>query len=449
MWVKMKCYKGLTLESVAKMHKIKKPADIWTYPNNKKLKKAYDKAKGFAEGDMLTIPDPKKKVYVVEYKGKTYMLDTAEKKKFEKMLGARMDEIHKVMIQAFNKTKSRHDAQKKVNSNNEIAYAFSRSWLGSKEPGIQLAMAKGALAALGTCVATRDYKTFESKVKVCEKMINTYRDALHKWIDGLVDSAENIAVGLTITKEASFVVFGTAAMVLAAPVSIPAAMGVGAVAGGSTAFMSSAGNELGKSIANDSFNPEKSGAKILKDTAIGVGLGAAGGAFSKFVSGKLITDLGARVLTTASLKKVAKRVIDGKDGHYISKFYDGAVQRRTEDLEGKAGQFIRKKIQGSKSLIIQAAIVKVLAKNGKGDVEKILEKVTSKSTDAALTKLNASGKLDADKIAAKLATDFEKTPMMDLAYKQLLDKNKSKIEAEVDAQVKAIMDKLSKVAAMI
>ncbi|MEM1234158.1 MAG: hypothetical protein AAGH70_08520 [Pseudomonadota bacterium] len=452
LWIKMKCYKGLTVESVAKMHKIKKPADIWTYEDNRKLKKAYDKTKGFADGDMLSIPDPKQKVYVVEYKGTKYMLDISEKKKFDKMLGARMDEVNLLMRRAFDKTKTRHDSQKAVNADNRIAHAFSRSWLTSKEPGIQLAFAKSAVAALGSCVASRDYKTFEARAKACEKAINSYRNALHKWIDSLSSSAENIAFGLTVTKEASFIIFGAAAMAATAPVSLPTAMAAGALIGGGTAFVSSASTELSKSLVNDKFNAEKSFDKIMRETSIGLGVGALGGGFSKAVRAKVITNLYARVLTTATLKKVAKKVYDGetklKGGNYISKHFDNAVVKKTEHLEGKMRTVVRKRLQGNKMLFMQTTLVKVVGKTGKADVEKILEAATRKATNEKLLRLNASGKVGADKIAKDLAAEFEKGPVMDVAYGKLLEKNKSKIETELDAQIRDLVEKLSKVARM-
>ena len=121
MWMTIKASEGDTVETLAKKYKLKKADLIWTFGDNKKLRKPYDKNKSFPKGTVISLPDPMAKVAVVTHNGKKIMLSEAEHKKLAADGKKAMIAAAKELEAAYKKTAHRHDLQLTANENHTFA----------------------------------------------------------------------------------------------------------------------------------------------------------------------------------------------------------------------------------------------------------------------------------------------------------------------------------------
>lgn len=444
MWTKHSCADGETLEAVAKKFKVKKPTDIWKYPENGKLEKAYKSAKAFKKGDKLTMPDPKAKVFIVKHGGKEFVISKSDYDAMCKALDKQMKAVYETLRISYENAEGRHDAQKKINDDFPIVSFLASGTSSVDGPTVQRGVAKGMVKNIKSLMDGKKYKEFPKAVEYAEDAINIYRKALGKWLDKLTGNAENWATGIAITRDASFVIFGAAAMTVAAPATAAATIACGAGVGASTAFMGSVGKETGRRIAGEKVSGSESASNIAKDTLLGAGLGGLTAGAGRALSKGVVDKLAGKIANSKAATAIANRLA-GSGKPFSASF------KRVAELEmaafRKAGQNATISVDEAYRRIGPRAMAKVITRMGVGGTSKVLVKGTPKLIES-FVKSNGTkvrGKMDGRKIAELIANELGNDKLYEDTFLKALEANQAKLEAEFKAEMRAlILEELKK-----
>lgn len=436
MWTKHSCADGETIEAVAKKYKIKKPAEIWKYPDNAKLEKAYKSAQAFKKGDKLTVPDPKAKVYVGKHGGKDFVISKAEYDRLLKDLDKEMEDVFQKLRVALENATRRHDAQLAINGKFPLVSYLSG---GSKGPSTQRGMAENMLKQVKTIQSARKYKEFPTIAKASQDMTNAYRTALARWLDEVCGSAENWATGISLVRDGSFVIFSAAAATAAAPATLGATLMVGGGVGAGTGFMSSAGTQLGKVAAGEKVKAVGSLESIAWATFRGGCLGALGGAAGRALTKGVVDKIAARISSNSTASSIAGKLV-GSSKPYSQLFRSvadtemAALRRAGLNVSGVSVDAMYKQVAAK-------SMAKLMARIGAGSSMKVIDKLAIKPFETYV-KANATkigGSADPKKLAIVIADGITTAKMLEEVFVKTLDANRAKLEKEFKAEIRQLL----------
>ncbi|KIN60349.1 hypothetical protein Z945_1319 [Sulfitobacter noctilucae] len=422
MWTSIRTAQGDTIETLAKTHKIKKPQLIWTFGDNKKLQRKYDKNGAFAKGDVLSFPDPKAKVGVVQHKGKTVLISQSDYEALLKHTKTTMIAMAGEIERAYDKTAHRHELQDEVNDKHWIAAGITGITLSTPAPTASKLKAKTATKLAKINAEKGDTAAFVKNAGIAEKEINKYRDKLHKWIDEITGNAGSIGDAFAITRDASFIALGVMGGVALAPAY--GAVLAGGVAGGGAAFVKSYSTEIGRWTGGEKVGDGDSWARVSKDTAEGLGIGMLGSGLAS----KVTTNVAGRIAIGTPSKQLMKYGSSELDKFYADLTKD--VQKNGEQ-NAKAINTLLK----TRKSTDEKAILSVLKKTSQSEREKMIKAAVEKFTSKKLKNTTFKGKVDAEKLSKEFADDFLSSKEFDAVGKKLLKAKKDALETEVSVHL--------------
>lgn len=245
MWISIKAQEGDTLDIIAKRYKNKDPKAILQYDGNKKIAARLKKGEKLAKGEVVWVLDPNGKVYVVKTAKGEVVLTEKEYKAFQKEVHAKMDSFLERQRLNYNYACDRHDAQIKINDDQWFVSSVVGTFSSVDEPKNGWKVAKAAYKKLEGTVKARDYKGFEKAAAACEKEIAIYTNDVHNWINGLIDTAEGTVTVLKGVKEVGKFCGVLAAVTIAAPATLGAAMLVGGASSAGVGLLYDGGENVG------------------------------------------------------------------------------------------------------------------------------------------------------------------------------------------------------------
>ncbi|WP_264214736.1 LysM peptidoglycan-binding domain-containing protein [Leisingera thetidis] len=435
MWIQHKVKEGETLEDIAKKYKVKDLKVLLQHPKNKPAAAAYRKKQPLKKGMVVHTPDPKAKCYVMKVGNKQYPLSEKEWKQSTAALNRAMDLSLKRMKRELDSAKYRHKMQNDLDDEHFIISFLIRSGDG---PVALQAMANGAVANLEKTVKRRDYKHFEFSMKLAEKQINMYRTGLGNWLSDVVGTAEGWKTGLSLVRDINFVIFGAAAMTLAAPATAVATVAWGTGIGAGTAVVAESANQIGKVIAGDPVTNKSSAKAIGKAMLRGGIAGGAGATIARFISGYVAPKLAEYILRNRVAARLATRLISKSP--LIPKLTDRLLEQEIKAL----GENVVKRFssQAYKELASKV-LVKLFVRSGVSGTSKILQKIllsdSSRRPVHVYLEQNATtlkGKMDQKKLGERIAKLLQRDPVTDMAFETFCRSNVKKIEGELRAEVR-------------
>lgn len=462
MWITYKCKGGETLDDIAKIYKIKDTAPYLKLPANKRAADQHRKNVSFEKGTTFTFLDPKEKFYVVDGPKGKVLLTEKEWKKAQADLKAAMEKVaHRVEIRLGMLT-MRHDGQRQVNKEFPVVNFFCSTWVGSKgrEPTSSRKAAESAVKALQSAVRSNNFKGFEAAVRKAETAVNKYGEEVHAWIDQLLGSGERWVTGLTVTRDVSFVIFSAAAVTVAAPVSVAATVATASGVGAGTSFLSSGANEVGRAIAGENVTLEGSVKTIGKNMLIGALAGGLAGGLGKWIGGSVAPKLAEKIVAAPVAQKAAMKMVMGSVRSPIA----SAILKRAQDrLTGKLMAELAKKtggkiaegtvlvsikeLQSTVALVMARFVVRV----GVGGTVTLVRKALLSSGDSGPVvksvekkAMTMSGNVDDAKVADAIARDLMGGTVIYDCYNEIFTANQSKIESEIDAELKILLEEKAK-----
>jgi len=438
MWIQHKVKEGETLEDIAKKYRVRDLKVLLQHPKNKPAAAAYRKKQPLKKGMVVHTPDPKAKCYVMKVGNKQYPLSEKEWKQSKAVLNRTMDLGLKRMKRELDSAKYRHKMQNDLDDEHFIISFLIRSGDG---PVALRALADGAVASLEKTVKRRDYKNFEFSMKFAEKNINYYREGLGNWLNDVVGTAEGWKTGLSLVRDINFVIFGAAAMTLAAPATAVATLAWGTGIGAGTAVIAESANQIGKVVAGDPVTNKSSAMAIGKAMLRGGIAGGAGATVARFISRFVAPKLAERIIRNPVAQRLSRRLLS-----------------RTPWIKGLSARMLEQEIKiygkpfaesaftiATKRLNDLSAIImaKLFVRAGVGGASKTLQKIllsdssgkpVHKFLEQNATKLK--GKMDESKLADRIAKLMERDPVTDLAFEAFCRNNAKKIEGELRSEIK-------------
>ena len=462
MWIIHKCKGGETLDDIAKIYKIKDTAPYLKLPANKRAADQHRKHVSFEKGTTFTFLDPKEKFYVVDSPKGKVLLTEKEWKKAQADLKAAMEKVAERVEIRLGMLTMRHDGQTKVNKEFPVVNFFCSTWVGSKgrEPTSSRKAAESAVKALQSAARSNNFKGFESAVRKAETAVNKYGDEVYAWIEQLIGSGERWVTGLTITRDVSFVIFSAAAVTVAAPATLAATVATASGVGAGTAFMSSGANEVGRAIAGENVTLEGSAKAIGKSMLIGALAGGLGGGLGRWVGGHLAPKLAEKIVAAPVAQKAVMRMVLGTARSPIAAAIVKRAQQRmlgklTEEVAKKSGAKIAEgtvlvtynELQKVVALTMSRFVVRV----GVGGTVTLVRKALLSSGDSGPVvktvekkAMTMSGNVDDAKVADAIARDLMGGAVIYDCYNEIFAANQSKIESEIDAELKKLLEEKAK-----
>lgn len=365
MWISIKAQEGDTLDAIAKRYKNKDPKAILQYAGNKKIADRLKKGEPLSKGETVWVLDPKGKVYVVESAKGKVVLDEKEFKAFQKEVHAKMDAFLERQRLNYNYACDRHDAQLAINKDQWFVSSVVSTFSSVDEPANGWKVAKAAYTKLKGVVNARDYKGFPAAALVCEKEVAKYTNDVHNWINGLIDTAEGTVTVLEGVKEVGKFCGVLAAVTIAAPATLGAAIVVGGASSAGVGLLYDGGENIGLAA---------NGMKTMSASEIGKRFAA------NFVTGALAAGILAKAMplvkgplvklitNNAFLKAQAARLAGSLGGTVFKKEFEIALKRIVPDLV-KNGTI---HISVVESRVLIEAATKFLLRAGNGLLHKAI-----------------------------------------------------------------------------
>ncbi len=432
MYIQYKAKDGDTLDTIVKKHKIKDPHTVIKHPKNAKIADKLKKRQPLKKDTIVWIPDPNGKVYVVKTPSGKKVLNEQEYKAFVESGHRTMDRVYSALKIKYESATGRHDAQKKINDEHwfvsSVVGLFAKS-----EPTSSRGVATAAFKALESATKGRKYRDFSKLSVAADKAITKYHNEVHAWCGSLIGAAESSVTVLSGIRDAGAFCGTVAAVTITAPVSLPAAIAVGAASSGGVNLVYDGADAIGRELAGVK---QRSAAEIRDRFIANAVVGAAGAAIVgkvMQVAGKpLAQALVARGMVTAQSGRliaspIMRRVVNKEVGAAIAK------------LGGNAGTvYAPKAIEGA----VSATIMKFFSRVGVGGVMKI---TGASKTVEGLVKQWATqnpkkvGQKDAAAVGKAAADDLAKGAATSV-YEAVLQANMSLFEQmlreELDAMAK-------------
>jgi hypothetical protein len=452
MWLQYKLKKDRPFEEVAKEFNNKDVAFVLKHPKNGVAAKCVKSKQPVPAGTVVWLLDPRVTVYIMTTpKGKVALTEKEWKDNLKKINTA-MDKVLRRFELRLDNLLGRHEGQRKVNEEFPIVSFFCSNWVGSKgnEPTKTRKDAQAAVRKLKSIVGARDYKNFEAAVRKAETAVNAYSKELYEWIEQLIGSGENWVTGLSVTRDASFAVFGACAMTVAAPATMTATLGWGATVGGGTAFMSSSANEVGKVVAGDDVKLGTSVKNIALAVAKGAAFGAAGAGITRLISGAIAGKVAEKMASSSVLQKMASRLVSRSP--LIPKLSQRLVQAEIEAIRKASGKVVIEITPAVMDKMAINALTKVVLRTGTGSTSKTLQAVISGGKGSSW--MEAFFKKNAQKIATMsekeaaefFAAELMKDPLALDAFEAIIKDNIKVYEAEFSAVVRKELERQAKAA---
>lgn len=463
MWIQYKVKKdGEKLEDIAKQFKCDHKALLY-YPKNKAVAAAYKKKQPLKKGTTIHLLDPKAKLYVVKHNGKEHPHTERQWKEGLCELDRTMDKAAKWMKQKLDHCLYKHQLQTEINDDFPIVSFFCSNWVGSEgdEPKATKKRAEAAVARLQSVCKSCNYKAFESATRDAEKAINAYKKELGEWVEQLTGSAGNWVDGLTVTRELSFVVFGAAAMTVAAPASALGTLAWGSGVGSGASFMSSSAHEVGRVFAGDDVKFSESAKKVAGDMVQGALFGALGAGVARFISARVAPKLAEKIVNSRVANKLSQHLVFRVSKilpKLSNRLYEREMAAVTQNLTKKLGaDFARGTVLISINELdkMSASVVaRFVIRLGVGGTSKSVQKVLlSRSSGMPVEKFLANnatkvkGNVDESKLAEMVAKHLETHPSIFKAFEQVVNDNMVQIEKELAAEIQSeIKERVKKAA---
>lgn len=421
MWIQYKVGRKETLAKIVKTLRIKDVNIILKHPKNKKAVSGVKLSDELKPGTVLTVPNPKTKVYVVkDKKGKPIVLEQKDFKKYEKTVHGKMDDLCDSLLRRYQIVNGRHSLQTGVNSTHWVVHTFASAFSLSDEPKSVARAAETACANLQSTVRSRKYALFESDTGKCEKAIQKYEIELGKWISSLTGNAEKLDMGLTVAKTAGEICAAMLGVIYIAPVGLTGLAIASAISGGGAAMVYSTAGEAGKAFSRDKGISSVSEKKIVVDTitaAVTSGLVA-------LMTGFIMLAVGAKLAGKAlSHPKVVKGAQKLASSPFFKKIFENEAKvasKATQSSEFPVGpEFFLENIATLQQVVVVSITDYLLSASGaiatafadadafKKAVETWLEKnvdflAKSKNQNAVIAKATA----DLSEAKADFITDF-------------------------------------------
>lgn len=432
MWIKYKTKKGDTMDTIIAQHKIKDPVNVLLHKDNAKIKKDLKAGKELPPKTVVTIPDPKAKVYSVPTPKGLVHMDEKTYKNYLKGVHQRMEDVIFGLRQRITYATGRHDSQIKIAKDQWFVAACLDMVNSVPEPKSRKKAETSFKNAEKAC-NSRNYKGFEKAVNKANVDIATYKNEVLAWIDGIINAGEGTVTVLSGVKDVGMVCAGVAAMTVAAPVTLTAAVVSGAVVGGGVSLAYNGADALGRESAGVK---QKSAGDVLKEAAggaLGGALGAGiGKLFMKFAAPSLINACSkSSFLSKQASRLLLKGPIDFKS------LYAAEMKATIAKLGIKSTDALI----AARPAIMQKVVLGFLTKFSIGSINKYFN-TGGEIIDFVMDWLKkdpkrASGK-DPSKAAKALTNDFLNSPQVDSMFDGIVAANKKLITQMLRDEIKAV-----------
>ncbi|MFC4671093.1 hypothetical protein ACFO5X_21265 [Seohaeicola nanhaiensis] len=444
MWISIKAQDGDTLDTIAKRYKNRDPKAILQYDGNKKIAARLKKGEALAKGETVWVLDPKGKVYIVKGPKGEVVLDEKEYKALQKDVHAKMDQFLERQRINYNYAVGRHDAQLKINEDQWFVASVVGTISSVDEPKNGWKVAQAAYKALKKVVNARDYKGFPAAALVCEKEIAKYTNDVHNWIEGLISTAEGTVTVLTGVKEVGKFCGVLAAVTIAAPATLGAAVVVGAASSAGVGLLYDGGENVGLAA---------NGMKTMSAAEIGkrFAANAATGAIAAGILGKLMPMLKGplvKALTNNTLLRTqAARLAKGLGGRVFMKELEIACEKILPGMTEKGTIHIL----AIQERVLMEAASKFLVRAGNGLLHKLLQtgKVVRYIEDVLIGWIQSvpAALNDGKSLVDEAVKVIVKSGKVDAIFDDLIDENMDAFRKELRVVLEAHLSKYAKKAA--
>ncbi|MEX0282630.1 MAG: hypothetical protein AB3N13_15720 [Arenibacterium sp.] len=311
MWIQHKAKEGDTLDSIAKQYKNKDPKAILQYPGNSKVAARLKKGEELSKGEVVWVLDPKGKVYIVKKNGKDVVLTEKEYKDFQKKVDAKMLAVVRRHESKYGSAADRHNAQLAINNDQWIVAGVLGIVSSVPEPEWKPALA--ALKKVQAAYSKSDYKGFGAAAEKAEKVITAYENGVINWVNGLISAGEGTVTVLTHVKDAGMFCGTLAAVTIAAPATLGAAVAVGAASSAGVGLLYD-GAENGSLAYNGmkTMSASEIGKRFLANAATGAAGAFIAGNLLKLIKGPLVNALMKNNVVKTQALRLATKVLPKK-----------------------------------------------------------------------------------------------------------------------------------------
>ena len=431
MWIQHKARDGDTLASILKQYKIKDPALILKNPQNKRVAARLKKGQPLKAGEIVMVPDPRAKVYVLDGpKGKQVLN--------EKQYKAHVAEVHRAMDRAFLSVRlkheyaiGRHDAQRAINSDQWFVSTVVEAFNSVPEPTSQRRNAESLYKKLSAAAKGRKYKDFQKLIVASDKASTVYRNAVNNWVNGLIGTADTTVDVLKGVRTAGEIAGTLAVVTVTAPVSLPATLAVGAAASSGTGLVFDSYEQVGRAVAGEKLMS----ATEMRDRAIANAItGAAGAGIARGIMAVAGKPLAQAIASNRVVSQQATRLLSGR---LTNRLFQAEIQQVADQLAKGGTKTAEAYIEAfikEESRIVLVTMTKFFTRLGVGTFSKTVgaskrvlphiqswmgsnpKKISGKSQEAV-------GKL--------AAGDLARTRLVDEVYDDVLDANQEAFRKEL------------------
>ena len=434
MWIAHKTKAGDTLQSILKKYKIKDQNVILRYAKNKSVAPLLKKGQDLKAGTVIWVPDPNAKVYVIPTPKGQQVVDEKGYKEFLNNVHKTMDRLHQRVESNYSYAKGRHDAQRKINSDQWFVSTIVQAFSSKSEPTSQRKKADASFKKFSAAVTGRKYKDFEKLLPVAQKDVNVYRAAVTAWVDGLIGTAESSVDVLSGIREAGAFCGTAAAVMITAPVSLPATILVGSAASGGVGLAYDGFEQIGRVASG--MKP-MSEAEIGKRLLINAGSGALGAGIAagvmRFVGQPLVKLILTNKVVTEQAARLSSKAISNRI--FQSEIQSVANQLAKKGSSVSVEEYIKLL---SHDRIMVTTLMKFFARVGSaGFVREIKQ---NKQVNAEIQgwikgRPKELAAKDGKPVGAAAARALSKTGAVDQIYDNLLKQGESDLRKELRAEL--------------
>lgn len=310
MLITHKLKKGETFATIMKKHGVTDWKKVWDLPQNKPLKAKRKTADQVAEGDTLTLFNPKARVYQLCFGGRDYLLSEDDFADAQRQIIAN---IRKKLLPRLTALKAAYDedyeymASLAADSGALIGFlaAAVENLSGAKVPTREMNAVSDAIKAVQKALNKEDPAACVAAMVTAEEAMDAYVKAAETYRKKMISASETGVTALVLTREASFIVLSALLSAGAGTVLRAGAfssMEIGAASGILTGVVKAAAGEVGEAASGNSRSVGQIAYSVIKEAYFG----AAGGVLSGFIRG---SDMGDEVgkLLAGKLMKLAPK----------------------------------------------------------------------------------------------------------------------------------------------
>ncbi|KIN64716.1 hypothetical protein Z946_3608 [Sulfitobacter noctilucicola] len=363
MWTVYTTKEGDTMDTIIAKLKIKDPATVLIHKDNAKLKKDLKAGRPLPKGTKVTVPDPKAKVYVVKTRYGTEYMGEKAYKEYMKVVNAKMDEVAFKLKQQMTGATTRHDSQRKINSDQWFVAAVLDVASRIEEP-TNRKQAESALKKAQGYAKSRNHAAYDREIEALSVIIATYERDVNAWVEGLIGAGTSTIQVLEGVKTVGMVCGAVAATTVIAPVGLAAGVLTGAAVGGGTQLAYDGFDNIGRVAAGTKV---RSTGENLKRAAGSALAGAAGAA----VVGVIMKYAGPHIIKFATSSKFvqaqAKRVLSRAPINLNKIFF-----KETEAVMTKLGVTTKDAFLRAQPEILVTALTKFFLRSSAGALNKYI-----------------------------------------------------------------------------